>query len=95
MGSVFFGVLYGFWKWLLGFFLLAISIFGTHRLLFGSIWFHLSRRFLETLSWAFFGFHFLLVSFFILSTQGTFNGDGHLLFIFSHLSSVVVALHRH
>ena len=40
MGSVFFGVLYGFWTWLLGFFLLAIFLFGTHRLLlvpFGSI----------------------------------------------------------
>ena len=35
---------------------------------------------------------FIFFSF--LSTQGTFDGDGHLFSVFGHFSSVLVALHR-
>ena len=75
MGSVFFSVLYGFWTWLLGFFLMAIYILGTHRILLVSFMWTLFGLSLLGFLWILFSFSFL---FSFLSTQGTFDGDGHL-----------------
>ena len=63
--------------------------------LYDPLWFYLCRCILDFCSWAFYGFYFLLASFFFLSTQGTFIGDGHLFSVFAIPLSFSGALHRH
>ena len=67
--------------------LMYICILGNYDIFFGSLcldgfWIFSLRHYMD----------FIFFSF--LSTQGTFDGDGHLLSVFGHFSSVLVALHR-
>ena len=74
------------------FFLNGYLYLWDSQALFGSICLDAFWTLSFGLSLDFIFFQFL---FSILSTQGTFNGDGHPLFMFCHFSSVLVALYRH
>ena len=78
MSLIFFGVLYGFGRGILVSILVDICILGTYSILFGSICLDAFWSLSLGLSMGFIFFCF----FFLLSTQRTFDCDGHLLSIF-------------